>query len=365
MTIFNKENTAYETAEYPLFLGQRTALYDSVNTIYPELFEAYKEQKSIDWSEDEVDLTQSRMDLQKCPRGARDIMTLTLAYQWELDSVAAKSIAPLFAPFVTNSELWAMLMKQSEIEVLHALTYSEIIRQCYDDPKEVFEMVMKNQQVLDRGNKVVETFEELAKMGAKYTLDLVDDRKEILRVILKAYTALYALEKVEFMSSFACTFALAEQDWFVGIARLVQKICNDELVHAIKMDQAVWRILKKDPEIQEILAEPEMKQAQKDILDEVTRAELTWNKYLFQEDRKIVGLNQILLDEQVLYNAQGVYDFLEVPYEFNRIPEIPLPWLNDWLDIDLLQVAAQEASVTSYRMQSVISTLDDDEELEF
>lgn len=56
-------------------------------------------------------------------------MIKNLSFQWENDSLA-KSIITLFAPFLSNNEACAMMMKQSEMEVLHALTYSEIIRQC-------------------------------------------------------------------------------------------------------------------------------------------------------------------------------------------------------------------------------------------
>ncbi len=155
MSIFNQQNTAWKTGQYPLFLGESLGLYDSINTPYPQLFELYKLQKSIDWSEDEVNLEQSRMDLLQCSQNNYDVMLKNLAFQWELDSVASRSIAPLFAPFVTNSELWAMLSKQSEIENLHALTYSEIIRQCIADPKLVFNEVMANQAVLERSDTVI------------------------------------------------------------------------------------------------------------------------------------------------------------------------------------------------------------------
>lgn len=232
-SVFNANNSSWRTGDYPLVLGQPLGLYDSINTPYPELFDLYKLQKSMDWSEDEVNLEQSRLDLLSCSKNNYDIMLKTLAFQWELDSVASRAIAPLFAPFITNSELWVMLAKQTEIENLHALTYSEIIRQCIADPQEVFKEVMLNDNVLERSDTVIKVFDELKLLGGRYNAGMIDMRnpQEVLKIkqtLLKGFVALYCLEKIEFMSSFACTFALAEQNIFQGIAKLVQKIAQDE-----------------------------------------------------------------------------------------------------------------------------------------
>lgn len=364
MTVFNQQNNAYETADYPLFLGQPLALHDSIHKVYPALFDAYKELKSVDWSEDEVDLTQSRMDLNSCPPKMREIMTLNLAYQWELDSIASRSIAPLIAPFVTNSEFWTMECKRTENEVLHTLTYSEIVRQCYNDPAEVFELVMKNQQVLDRGTTVAKIFDDLKRVGAEYTLYPEKyTRQELMKYLVSAYVALYALEQIEFMSSFACTFALAEQQQFVGIARLVQKICNDEIIHARKMNRNVLDGMLADPD--GFVAFLNNKDFMKSIVDEVVSAELKWNSYLFSEGRRVVGLTEDLLNDWVKFNAQVVYEFLGLDQPFDTIKESPLPWMEDWFDIDVVQNANQEADATNYKLNSVIYTLRDDEVLEF
>ena len=52
--IFNKENTEWKDGKSSLILGQKPAIFDSINRKHPELFKLYKKQKSIDWSEDEA-----------------------------------------------------------------------------------------------------------------------------------------------------------------------------------------------------------------------------------------------------------------------------------------------------------------------
>ena len=359
MSVFNLSNDSWETGEYPLFLGKQLGLLDSINRPYPQLFELYKLQKSIDWSEDEVNLEQSRMDLLQCSQNNYDIMLKTLAFQWELDSVASRSIAPLLAPFVSNSELWLMLVKQSEIENLHALTYSEIIRQCIADPKMVFDEVLKNDNILDRSNAVVAVFDQLEEIGIHYQKSKnTSGYNETLRpIILKTMITLYCLERIQFMSSFAVTFALAEQNIFQGIAKLVQKIAQDEQVHCM-MDEAVLRILFGETEWIDSFNDHKLEISTiiKDIIDQ----ELSWNKYLFSEGRNIVGLNRQLLDEWVLYNAQDVYDFLGIESDFNFIKTNPLTWMDNWLDLNKTQNANQEADNNNYSLNTVLNDIDDD-----
>lgn len=363
MSVFNKSNDAWKTGVYPLFLGQEMGLLDTVNTPYPKLFELYKLQKSLDWDEEEVNLEQSRQDMMTCQRSTYDIMIKNLAFQSELDSVASRAIAPLLAPFITNTELWLGVTKISEIENLHAICYTTIIRNCVKDTDEFFLEVVKNEQITNRSTKVVEVFNELQRIGALYTLDRDSiPRNDIIKVLIKAYVALYCLERLQFMSSFAATFAVAEQGIMVGIAKLVQKISQDEQVHAA-FDEEVIRILQKDKEFSEQmkLIKPEIQ----GIVDEVVQQELAWNDYLFSEGRSIVGLNSTLLSEWVFYNAQVVYSFLGLKNPHPKIKDIPLTWMNDWLDVNKFQNANQEADNNNYSLNVVISDLDENEELEF
>ena len=357
MTVFNTKNTAWESGDYPLFFGQEMGIFDSINQPYPQLFKLYEYLKQIDWRHDEIDLTDTRMDLINCPSTTKDIMIKNLAYQWELDSIASRSIAPLLAPFITNSEYWLMITKQSENENLHSLTYSEIIRQCIPDISEVFKEVTKNEQIINRSAKVTEIFNALQEASAKYTLKMITE-DEALPIVLKAVVTLYCLERIEFMSSFACTFALAEQQLFVGAARLVQKIAEDEQIHTA-MGKETIKIIKSNALWNAILEIYESEILE--IINEICCAEYQWNAYIFQEGRNIVGLNENLLNQWVQYNAQQVYDTLNLNLQmpFTPIQENPLPWMVEWLDINATQNANQEAQATNYQLNSIIDDLGD------
>lgn len=361
-SIFNKEGTAHVTGDYPLFFGEEPSLYDSVNQPYPKLYEMMEQLKQLDWSEHDVDLQQTRMDLLKCSKETRDLMLFNLAYQWELDSIAT-SMSHLLAPFVTNSEYGHLIQRISENECLHSVTYSNVVRQCVPDAQEVFDMVFKHKQVLERAETVSKVLGELKTVGAEYTLGLksADECKPFL---LKGLVAIYAMERISFMSSFACTFGLGEQDLFVGAARLIQKITMDEMIHYEAGRYVLEDILLKDSEWKEIFLDN--KEELNTIVDEVCNREFSWNKYLFSGGRGLVGINESILNDWTKYNAQDVYTALDLDKPFRTVKSDPLPWFAaDWLDLNSHQHASMEADPTNYQVSSITKGTSGDLGMEF
>ena len=356
--IFNKDNTSHMVAEMPLFLGQKLGIHDTINVKHPYLEQLFTQLKSIDWVEDEVNLDRDRLQFETCPKHIRDIMIKNLAFQAELDSIASRSAGVLIAPFISNSELWRLDLKIAENECLHSATYTHIIKMCLKDTNEFFDEVYKNEQILGRAEKVSEVFNEIQELGAYYTLHGFGSYREDLfeETLIKYWVAMYALERIQFMSSFAATFALAEQDWFLGIASLVQKILKDELSIHVKRAKYVVDVLKKEfsESFNNIL--PELKQ----IVDEVLETEYTWSHYLFQEGRQIVGFNENLSKQWVNYSAQEVYETLGFELPFEKITESPLPFMDKWINIDKMQTAAQETQLTNYKLNSWVDDIAED-----
>lgn len=362
MAVFNKDNQNWRTGKYPLFLGEPLGLLDTVNTAYSRLYDLYKLQKSIDWDENEVNLDQSRLDMDSCPKETRDIMLNNLAFQAELDGVAARGMAPLLAPFITNTEFWLGVSKISEVENLHAISYTTIIRNTVKNKEEFFELAVKNEELFDRATTVMSVLDELQIAGARYILDPeFTSRRELQKMLLKAYIAIYCLERLQFMSSFAATFAIGESGLMVGIAKIVAKIAQDEQLHAA-FDEEVIKILLSDTEWRSVYEE--IKPSAQKIVDEVMSQELDWNKYLFSNGRKIVGLNEKLLGEQVKYNGQTVYAFLGLDNPYEVIKEEPLSWMKQWLDISQFQFAAQEGDLIDYAMNVVNNDISDEEDFD-
>ena len=99
-SIFNIHKSDYKSTD--LFLGQSGGLLDSINRPYPELFAMYKKMLSLRWDENEFDYVSCNSEFKTCSRGMYDAMIYNLAYQWEADTVASKSIVPILAPFAVD-----------------------------------------------------------------------------------------------------------------------------------------------------------------------------------------------------------------------------------------------------------------------
>ena len=356
--LLNLENTAWQDGDYPFILGQRLGLHDSMNVAHPKVFELYKRQKSIDWDETEVSLGESRMDMERAPKSIVDLMVKNLSYQWEFDSAASRSFATLLAPFITNNEFWAAQAKNQEIEVLHALTYSEIVRQCIPDVNLIFKSITENEKITGRSRIVFNVLEDLARAGAEYTLGLVKNDQALYNRVFKGIFTMYLSERLQFMSSFATTFITAEQGYFVGICKLVQKIAIDELTcHASVLDYVLRKMVQNDPRAQVAMSDCWSELVQ--IYNAVKGTEYDWSKYIFTEGRKAVGLTTDLLVDWVDYNAHfaGLTLGMTTP---NRSLTTPLPYMNNWLDIDGIQNANQEGDNVNYVKVHAKDDLDDD-----
>jgi ribonucleoside-diphosphate reductase beta chain len=354
MTVFNTSNKEWKSGNYSLFLGEAPALYDSINVTHPKIFKLYKQQKSSDWSEDEIDLEQSRIDMGNCPESSRELMIENLALQWEADSIAARSIAAAFAPFITNSEYWAAVLKVSEIEVLHALTYSEIVRVCMANPNEIFSRIMESENMDNRMTPVAKAFNALVEYGAKYRLGMVS-KEDCYPIVMKALVALFCLERLQFMVSFAATFAVVESGWFQGIGKLVQKIMQDErYIHAELGKYAISFELTTDQGKEWF---EQCKDEVRELIDSVVEVEYNWNKHLFSNGRKVPGVfTEELGRDWVDYNAQDVYDVFGFEV-VQRVRVNPLKYMDNWLDLNKTQNANQEGDQANYRLNIIVDDL--------
>lgn len=341
MTVFNQSNEGFKNKKYPLFLGDDLGLFDTVNIAYPEIERLYQQQVGQLWNEHEVDLTQDRMDMLKVPKASSDLMVKTLSWQHLADSVASRSIAGLLLPHCSNSELEGMLTVQSFFEVIHARTYSHIVKQTFADPNVMLKQTYEDVGVLLRSEAIVSAFDELENLPRNAP---VEDKRKVL---LKVMVALFALEAIAFMSSFAVTFALAETGVFQGIGALVALVARDELLHA-RMDHAIVSILLKDPKWKS--AFEEVKPQLQEILDAVVEQEVKWADYLFSEGRSVVGLNAGLLKDYTLFMSLPVYHFLDIPFVHKQVKENPLPYMDKYIDPSQMQSANQEIQNTAYNV---------------
>lgn len=350
--MFNKEKTIDQYRSTPLFLGAESGLFDTIHKQYPKIWSLYKEMKSLDWDENEFDYTQCNVDFKSCHPDVSDIMIKTLAWQWEADSVASRSIIACFAPFISSSELFAAWQRISDSEVTHSSTYSEIVRMSFDDPNKVMEDILSVKESLSRLSKVSDALGSLSKKGAQYTLGQLQPDQELYNAVYVGVATMLMLERIQFMSSFAITFTICDSGFFQPIGQAVKKICQDELQVHVELDKEVLRI-ENQTERGEI-AKEQTKQAIKEIFEEIVESELKWTEYLFN-NRELVGTNEKMIKQWVLFNAKDVARFLEIDTSYKFPSTNPMPGLEKWIDMNKQQAAPQEQDLAAYKVKAVVN----------
>lgn len=344
MAVFNPNNKGYETSKYPLFLGEDLGLFDTVNCVYPVLEDLYQKQISQIWNENEISLVQDKQDMLTLPKDTVDLMVKTISWQHLADSVASKSISGLLMRYVSNSELEGLLNSWAFFETIHARAYSHIVKQTFVNPNQMLRDTYNSVETIIRSEAIVAAFNNLEQLP-------VDASKEDKReAIALAFTALFALEAIAFMSSFAVTFAITETGAFQGIGQEVTLIARDELLHT-RMDYAILNILKQDPEW--VGSFTKLAPNIKAVLDSVVNQELKWAEYLFSEGRQVIGLTSTLLKEYTLYMAKPLYDALGIQFDFESVTKNPCSYMDKYIDSTKIQVAPQELQITSYKVGSV------------
>jgi len=361
--IFNSKKTDYDAKS--IFLGEKKGLVDTIHSRHPKIWELYKTLKSQDWDETEFDFSSCNVDFKNCDPTTYDAMIFTLAWQWEADSVVAHSIAPLVAPLINSDEVWCTWLKINENENIHALTYSEIVRCSFDNPETIIDDILKVRQSLDRLDVTMGVLEEIYNVSHKYALGLVEDNQETYNVAFKLPIALLFLERIQFIASFAVTFAITETGVFTPIGKAVEKIAQDELEIHSEVDKL---IIQHEMGLDRgKIAYEETKAEMNNMLNEIVIQECEWSDFLFSEGREILGLTPDILKRWVGYNAKHVYDFMNYTPS-DKVLEViggsfpdknPLKFMEYHLDLSKIQSSPQEEQHGAYRV-SVLQRDDDD-----
>lgn len=330
-----------------LFLDEPMGLMENIYITHEKVWNNYKLMKSLDWSEDEVDISPCLAEFKNpiVPHEIKDLMIKTLSWQFEADSVAT-NIYRLVSPFINNTELNAYLLRVADNECLHSLAYSFIVRNSFEDPTTVLKELLSIKESFIRLDKVHKVFTDIYNIGLKYQLGEITDRTEIMQYIFKFFVALLALERIQFISSFYITFSIAEQGYFTQIASLVSKIAVDEFQVHVQGDKD---ILANELNVEENFeAYLNVVDELNEIITEVTNSELNWVEFLFKDKESICGIYKKNLIDFIYYSATEVYSFLNISSSFPIITKNPSPFMNKWLNINSSQKSPQEESVTNY-----------------
>ena len=342
----------------PMFFGQpvNVARYDQQKF---EIFEKLIEkQLSFFWRPEEVDVSGDRIDYNNLPDHERHIFISNLKYQTLLDSIQGRSPNVALLPIVSIPELETWIETWSFSETIHSRSYTHIIRNIVNDPAIVFDDIVGNEHIIKRAGDISKYYDDLIAAtndyhrfgegthtvnGETITVNLRNIKKKLYLCMM----SVNALEAIRFYVSFACSFAFAERELMEGNAKIIKLIARDEALH-LTGTQHILNLLRTgqdDPEMAEIAEE--CKEECFAIFRDAAEQEKEWAEYLFK-DGSMIGLNKDILCQYVEYITNLRMAPVGLEHAYPGATQNPIPWINSWLSSDNVQVAPQEAEISSY-----------------
>lgn len=339
-----------------LFLGADLGLTDTINLTYPELEEAALDMRSKFWTENEIDLSQDKLQWKTLSKGVQEIVKLNLSWQSFADSLAGRAPEQTLLSICSNPELEFWFINQIFNETIHSRTYMHIVRTVFPNPEEIMAELRDNSVAARRVRAIALEFDRLYEMSVLWQLGSASITIEALRIqIIKVICMMYVLEGLQFFSSFAMNFALAEQGIMTGMADLLRMIARDEVLHR-NTDLKIIRILLRKPEWR---AAFEAAKGQIEVLFyQAVKSEIEWGHYVMP-GREVVGLNASLIEDFIHYLAADVGTGLSIEYQGKKVDHNPLKWFSKYLDSNALQVAPQERQITNYSVSAIDSDTSD------
>lgn len=358
----------------PMFFGNpvNVARYDQQkHSIFEKLIE---KQISFFWRPEEVDVSKDRVDFQGLTESEKHIFISNLKYQTLLDSVQGRSPNIALLPIVSLPELETWIETWSFFETIHSRSYTHILRNLFSDPSDIFEDIVVNDEIKRRATDISQYYDDLilatqlwqTRGEGTHEVDgqpYLVTKRELKKKLYLCMNSVNALEAIRFYVSFACTFAFAERELMEGNSKIIRLIARDENLHLTSTQHIlnIWAKGKDDPEMAEIAEE--CKEEALAIFMKAVEQEKEWADYLFQNG-SMIGLNRDILCQYVEYIANQRMAAIGLGQPFD-ISSNPLPWMNNYLNSDNVQVAPQESEISSYLVGQIDAAVSEEDFADF
>ena len=333
----------------------RKMFLDPAGPVTIQRFEEVKYKKIADfdstargffWQPEEISLSKDANDFKDASDAVKHIFTSNLLRQTALDSLQGRGPTQVFTPVCSLPELEALMYNWGFFETnIHSKSYSHIIRNIYNVPKDVFNTIHDTKEIVDMASSVGKYYDELHKINCRKELDQTVDEQEHVRAIYMALHASYALEAFRFMVSFATSLAMVENKIFIGNGNIISLILQDELLHKGWTAYIINQVVKEDGRF--AAAAKECEQEVYALYLDVIREEKEWADYLFNKG-PVIGLNANILKDFVDFTAVGALKDIGIKYQNPAPKSTPIPWFNKHTDTSKKQTALQENESTNY-----------------
>ena len=267
---------------------------------YQDIWEKYKNQMSVFWTAEEIDLSKDRNDWDKLSDNDRHFIKNILAFFAGSDGIVLENLGSRFMSEIQIPEAKCFYGFQIAMENIHSETYSLLI-----------DTYIKDSSEKDRLLNAIETI-PCVKKKAEWALKWIDDKNSSFALRLIAFAI---VEGIFFSGSFCSIFWLKKRGLMPGLTFSNELISRDEGLHT---DFAVLLYTKyiknKVPEEQIHSIFSEAVNIEKEFITESLpcnligmNSELMKQYIEFVADRLLSQLNY-----KKLYNTKNPFDFMEM-----------------------------------------------------
>jgi ribonucleoside-diphosphate reductase beta chain len=327
---------------------------------YNKLVKYEQTARGFFWIPEEISLTKDSSDFKDASEAVKHIFTSNLLRQTALDSLQGRGPSQIFTPVISLPELEALVYNWTFFETnIHSRSYSHIIRNIYNVPKEVFNTIHDTNEIVEMASSVGKYYDYLHKLNCqKEIAEMLVSEHEHIKAIWLALNASYALEAFRFMVSFATSLAMVENKIFIGNGNIISLILQDEILHKEWTGFLINQVVKEDPRF--LKAKQECEQEVYQLYMDVIREEKQWAEYLFKKG-PVIGLNANILKDFVDYTANDALKAIGVRYNQPAPKTTPIPWFNKHVNSSNKQAALQETESTNYVIGVMDSTINYDD----
>jgi ribonucleoside-diphosphate reductase beta chain len=310
------------------------------------------------WQPEEISLTKDSNDFKDASESVKHIFTSNLLRQTALDSLQGRGPTQVFTPVCSLPEVEALMYNWGFFETnIHSKSYSHIIRNIYNVPKDVFNTIHDTAEIVGMASSVGNYYDRLHRINCMKEMDGKVNEAEHIKAIWLALHASYALEAFRFMVSFATSLAMVENKIFIGNGNIISLILQDELLHKGWTAYLINQVIKEDPRF--AAAKVECEAEVYALYMDVIREEKDWANYLFKMG-PVIGLNANILRDFVDYTAVGALKDIGIKYMSPAPKTTPIPWFNKHTDTSKKQTALQESESTNYVIGVMSDSIDYD-----
>jgi ribonucleoside-diphosphate reductase beta chain len=341
----------------PLFLGETLGVQKYLSPQHPKLEALTVRQMEYFWRPERhaANIAQDNLDYPNLTEAERHVFLSNIQYQIVLDTIQGRAIIPALMPFVSCDELESCITAWQFFENIHSRSYSFILKNVLSQPEDIFDGIDKVQEIIARSNDICTQYEELIGFAIQYSErtsyseKIPLDKEELDTLKTSIYLTLISiniLEGVRFYNSFACSFALAENNKMLGTGKILSEISRDESLH-LNITQYLVNSLNSDSDWQHITQDPQIRAQVETMYRSAVQQEEDWAKYLFSKGC-LLGLNEAILSEFIRWICNMRTDVIGYGKLYPESKSNPITWILRHLGGAETQSALQETVTNTY-----------------